>query len=154
MTKDYPWGKGTVKTSATGAQAITNAGFRLTVPAGKVWKMMSQSSQLDPSATVGNRTLVVFVYNQNDAVMWAGTISGNIAAGAIGGYDISYGAVGAPSTSVRRLFDNSGNTSVQVRDWFGCLVLNAGWYVLFDDTADIDPADTIDIRSTYVEYDA
>jgi len=135
-------------------QSTINSGAQVfTVPAGKRWILQSYTSDLICSATVGNRTAIVFI-SDDIGPIWMGEITGNIAASQTGGYDISFGKVGTPSTTVRRNLANTANTNVQVRTNCPVFELDAGCTITYDDLANIDNTDVLNHVLVYRQYEA
>jgi hypothetical protein len=142
--------QGIAPSTTTGyATSALGGGLGLTVPAGFMWELFSYSVDLVATATVGNRTPVLRIRAVNGTPLWMGTTSANVTAGQTGGYDVSFGNVGAPSTTVRRNLADTGNTNVQVRDMCPVKWLNAGDVLFYRDPAAIDAADAVTGGITY-----
>lgn len=149
----------TVQTNPGGVRTLYNAtiavgasGNGVTVPANKRWRVLCLSVDYTASATVGNRTLGVRVGNGANA-FWCSSISANVVAGALAGFDVYFGVGLATNTTVRRGLANTANTSVQVTTCCPITDLAAGDTVTVDDYANIDNADSMLYRLWYVEYD-
>jgi len=149
-----------VSTKPGGAKSVTGftlglpaGGQGLNVPAGKFWVIQSCIADVVCTATVGNRTIGGRVVVGGTTFYWFGATSAATTAGQTCGYDIGFGNVGAPSTTVRRNIANTANTNIQVREMCPITILRAGDSVTIDDYADIDVADQITMRLWYSEYD-
>lgn len=144
---------GLIKTVNFGL-AIGATGYTATVPVGKRWVLLGFTADLQTTATVGNRILSFSIVNAT-GTLWVGPLSTAIAASQFGGYDVAFGGVSAPSTTVRRRLDAATSTNVQVicSNPIAQLTSLGGAALNIDDTANIDNADTIIGAYTVVEYD-
>jgi len=138
----------------SGAALGAAAGIAIACPAGKRWKLLNFISDTTASATVGNRNMLVRISATSAATDWVGTLSGNVTAAQICGYDIGFGApINTPATAVRRTQALTANTNVQVRESCSLNEVDQLGYVNIRDTANIDVADTVTYRLTVIEYD-
>lgn len=140
----------------TSADAITATGQDvIVIPAGKEGEPIAVVSDYTASATVGNRVLVATIrVSAAGNIVWMGTSSANVAAGQVCGYDISFGQVGTPSTTVRRNLAETGNVNVMVREFCPIKRMAAGWVLNIDDIANIDVADVLTHKTVITRYEA
>jgi hypothetical protein len=124
------------------------------VPAGKKWQMLTLTTDTTMTATVGNRVLYGFLVSPTGLTVWVGPNSAAVTAAQVGGYDIGFGSAGTPNTTVRKQLAGAAATNVQVTCFCPMDLLAAGWSFGIDDSANIDNADSITFRYTYLEYDA
>jgi len=132
--------------SANDGGNIGATGRSIAVPAGFKYSVQMLTTDTTMTATVGNRVLVGYVYDNLGSLRWVGSASANVTAAQVGGYDIMFGAGGAPSTTVRRNLANTGNTNIQVRENCPISELGPGWYITIADVAAIDAADQLIMR--------
>lgn len=147
---------GSFKIQGANGAAITAGGVRIggSVPAGKIWEVLSVSCDLVATATVGNRIIYAYITCTNATTDWIGASSTAVAAAQTGGYDIGFGApLATPSTTVRRNLANTANVNVMVRESTACRWIGATGGIVIDDAADIDVADALSWRIQYREYD-
>ena len=151
--KDYPWGKGTVNWLRDATANDSDKSF--TVPAGKIWDVMSIAATLATTATVGNRILHVYITDGTNTV-YSSPSSGNVAASGYGGIRIVPGSNYTTSALFGRLDTPTGMTSVSVTDSPSSkLYLPAGYVIRVWDRAAIDAAaDDMTVVLHYMEYDA
>ena len=139
MSKDYPWGKGTPAWVRDATANDSDKSF--TVPAGKVWRLISVFASMSTTATVGNRTLVVSITDGTNIVYRSN----------------AFGNQAASTTFLYNLFPESISqltTGVQFQPIPGEL-LTAGYIIRVSDYAVIDAAaDDLTVVLHYVEYDA
>jgi hypothetical protein len=133
---------------------IGATGQSFAVPANKKWLLMSLVTDTTMTATVGNRILNGFIANPTGTTVWVGQNSAAIVAAQVGGYDIFFGPPAANNTTVRKQLAAAGTTNVQVTCNCPIALMSAGWAFGIDDSANIDNADSVTFRYTYVEYDA
>lgn len=147
---------GTIKSSA-GSAAIGAAGGLpiFAVPAGKVAEILQITTDTTMSATVGNRSMYIWITSALGSNMWLGQASANTPASQVCGYDVGFGSpLNTPSTSVRRNIAQTANTNIQVRENSCLKLLAANSGIAIDDINNIDVADVVTFRIHYIEYEA
>jgi hypothetical protein len=130
-------------------------------PAGFGFELHGLSADITASATVGNRNYFCQIVDTLGSIDWRGALSANVAAAQICGYDVGFGNVGAPSTTVRTRLGALTSTNIQVREMCPHKALenralsiaggaNAAGPIIVAivDAAGIDGADTIQWRLT------
>lgn len=124
-----------------------------TVPTGKVWSLQFVVGDLGATATVGNRQLVVVIYNPANALIWSSAITAAITANNSGVIRAS-AVPGMSSTGLTRLTGLSGAT-VSLTDVLPSMFLPAGYYVRVVDVNAVDAAaDDMVVSIGYIEYEA
>ena len=149
--KDYPWGKGTPRWVRDATADDSDKSF--TVPAGKVWKLISAEGELTTTATVGNRILNMSISN-GAALVYSGKSTAIIAESKVGG--MLFGPSVAPSTGARPSFAaGTTNRDIEMDTQIPEFLLTAGYVIRVWDTAAIAAAaDGLIVVLHYVEYDA
>ena len=149
MAREHPWGKGTIKHSYLVAVGSSKT---LTVPAGKVWKILMAEAYLAPNATGGNRAIQVDITDGTNNVYTVAP-SAAIAAGSNGGFRYGTG-ITISTTAFRKLTNTAQNVAVAISDSLPELYLPVGYTVKLWDSGAVDPAgDTLTTSVLYVEYD-
>jgi len=151
MTKDFIWGKGTPKWTRDAATNDSDKSF--TVPAGKIWDLLSVQATMVNTATVGNRKLTMTITDGTDVVLVAP--AGSVPAS---GAPMFQATGGNYSLLQLQRFDSLANATTGGITIAGlpipCL-LPAGYVVRVYDAAAIDAAaDDMIVVLHYVEYDA
>lgn len=152
MSKDYPWGKGTVVTERLNSTADSDV--TITIPVGKRRRYTHFQAQITCSADVGNRNLAILFAPGGVGAMWS-MKTGNITASQVGmvtlGRDIPY------STTPRTGVITSQNTTanVAIYDSLPDVILGNGDTIRVWDVAAIAAAaDNMYLFYSYVEWDA
>ena len=153
MSRDYPWGKGTIRhrvlTSTHDSDVTT------TVPAGKVWLVEGVYCEILTTATVGNRLLSVVLNDGTDNI-FNSQRTGSIAASSRGAIRChsAWSAVPTASTIAINLAGSAAIT-VSMSQNLPQTLLAAGSTIRTWDAGAIDAAaDDMVIVIDYVEYDA
>jgi len=144
---------GTVKWTRDAAANDSDKSF--TVPAGKVWELISMTSELHTSATVGNRYLGIRITNGTNDIMNT-IITAVVVASKYAGLRIFFGAPVAPSTTAFiRLDEATAPQDLTNSVGVGRVSLTAGCVVRIYDVSAIDAAaDDLTVVLNYIEYDA
>jgi len=149
----HPWGKGTPTWVRDATANDSDKSF--TVPAGKMWVLLSIHAEIVCTATAGNRSLAAVVHNgtANQWVLLFGATTA-IAANLSGGLRAQRGLT-ASTTAFSRIAGSINNVSVAVNSTMPDNVLPEGYVVHVWDTAAIDAAaDDLTVLINYIEYDA
>jgi len=152
--KEYPWGKGTVRNVRL--DQTNDSDYTWTVPAGKIYKIRYLAMQLVCTATVGSRTPRLLVRNSSNEDIIPPVGAAALAASQAGMIRLGPGYTYSTTiTFVGRLDTAAFNLNGGVTDSLPEIVLVAGDYIRFYDSAAIDAAaDDLYIAVGYVEYDA
>ena len=144
---------GTVKWSRD-ATANDSDKIVLTVPTGKLVRLIDVAGTIVNTATVGNRTLRVDIGNGTN-VIWYSQISANITASQRGSIRIRFsGAAMTVYTSAQYGLDGNYE-NINISQTGPEMWLPAGYTVRIWDTAAIDAAaDDLTTVIEYIEYDA
>jgi len=140
MTKEYPWGKGTVKWTRDATTNDSDKSF--TVPTGKIWHMIGIRFYLTATATVGNRIPSIYVApdGANYFVYFQGAA---LTASNTGQYMVSFQGVSDDFTAAAAVVQGSMP-----------MILPAGAIVRVYDVGAVDAAaDDMVVLLHYVEYD-
>lgn len=142
MTKDYPWGKGTIK-EAYDATANDSDKTILTVPTGKKVVVESVYVSYTSTATVGNRLIVVLITDGTNTIYRASpTAFVTASQTATLGFAIGNSATAAFAPAV-------------IQCNLPELVLNAASVIRVYDVNAVDAAaDDMTVSAHYREYDA
>lgn len=156
MTKDYPWGKGTPKW--TRDETLNDFDKEFVVPSGKLWVPKIIVGQLNTSADVANRVLMVQIKQAADAAAessWLSIPTANIAASQIGLLVMTTGFPAASSTTLRKsLIDYAGSALNNETDQFMPeMLLPAGASIRVFCYTGGQAADDLLVILHYVEYD-
>ena len=144
---------GTLTRNALAGSAIGATGTGFAVPTSKEWELLAVVFDVVCTATVGNRVFIVSLFDTANNE-WVSAASASVTAGQTCGFDVGFGNVGAPSTTVRRNLANTGNVNVMVREMCPIDSLFAGWIVKIDDVANIDNADAVTGYMFFRQYEA
>lgn len=149
-----PWGKGVVTWVRDAAANDSNKSF--TVPAGKVWLLKMVYAVLVNTATVGNRVLVVDIYNSTPTWVF-GTPRATSTAGQYCTL-LCGDAVGEVSTTATYVPWAEGGSGANVSTLYSfptTFILTAGMIIKVWDGAAVDAAaDDLTVNLFYIEYDA
>lgn len=152
MSKDYPWGKGTPTWVLDATANDSDKSF--TVPAGKIWRLISIYAEITCTATVGNRVLAISMTN-GTSVIDRNDAQANTTASQIGNFFVGYGTPSAASTTARRILAGTSNATTTTSIGDPERILLAGYVVRVFDRGAVDPAaDDLTVVLHYVEYDA
>lgn len=150
--KDYPWGKGTPVWVRDAT--LNDSDKTFTVPAGKIWRMLSIDAELVATATVGNRVLTAIITDGANTVQ-NGVRSGNITASQRGRYRVIFGSAIFGTTQDAVPAFSGSQANVVVYGPMPSMILTAGCVIRVLDLAAIDAAaDDLTVVLHYVEYDA
>lgn len=151
-----------IRTSPGGSVKITRDGTLndsdktlLTVPTGKVAKLIWISAEITCTATVGNRNLECLITDGTN-IVWTSAFSGAITASQIGGIFLSTGGAGHATGTARGKLGTAGSAqNVTLQGGLPEMYLPAGYTVRIYDIAAVDAAaDDLVTVISYVEYDA
>jgi hypothetical protein len=147
----YPWGRGTPK--VVYVNSTNDSDVTLTVPAGKLWRLLWLAVGLTTTATVGNRSLHVYLTDGTN-IIWKTYLGANIAASQVGTLYLEPDAAANATARPGPGASNSANVSATygIPD---CLLLPAGSTIRVYDRSAIDPAaDDMLIGYGILEWDA
>jgi hypothetical protein len=133
--------------------AANNSDKTFTVPAGKIWDIQAILTQLNTTATVGNRYLVVTISN-GTALVWTALPTAAIAASKVAVTEVSCGSIGTLTTARPSLITGTA-ADISVSEGGPRMILPAGFVIRAYDPSAIDPAaDDLIVVLHYIEYDA
>lgn len=151
MSKEYPWGKGTVVW--TRDAAANNSDKSFTTGAGKVRRLVGIEAELTATATVGNRYLT-FNVTDGTNVVYQGPRTAAIVASQVGTLLASCAVASTTNTNDVPKFD-AALPNVARGYSLPELILPAGYVVRVWDVSAVDAAaDDLVVVLHYVEYDA
>jgi len=148
-----PWDPGTPKWVIDATANDSDKTF--TVPAEKVWEMESVEAGIVATATVGNRYLLIQIYNAAGVCVSPGKVTVAIPASNRGGNYMSIGATEGTAVRCSLITPASANNAQAVCNLPDRMVLSAGMYIRAWDIAAVDAAaDDMTVVLHYIEYDA
>ena len=150
---ERPWGNGRIVWTRDATADDSDKTF--TVPAGKVWSVLSIEASMICSATVGNRYLGVDITN-GAAKVFSSALTGAVAASAVCGIYLAPGSPPSSGTPYKVNLASGVQETVCTRDTIPTpMLLPAGYVVRVWDEAAIDAAaDDLTVALHYIEYDA
>lgn len=151
---EKPWGKGRVCWTRDATADDSDKSF--TVPTGKIWKVLTILWDIQCSATVGNRTVMVSITN-GTSVVWVSPKSGNITASQKAVSGLVPGLPHKTDESYYNILDGTtAGTGAGV--WAHLpfeMYLPAGYVIrVWDSAAVAAAADDMVVVIHYIEYDA
>jgi hypothetical protein len=150
LEKIYPWGKGTPKIEYY--DSPDDSDVVLTVPTGKTWELLWLAVRLATTATVGNRSLHVYII-ADSGIVWKTFLGANVAASQTGTLYLERDATS--NTTARPGPGVSNNANVSQTAGIPQLILPAGTQIRIYDRNGIDAAaDDMTLAYGYVEWDA
>jgi hypothetical protein len=153
MSKDYPWGKGT-PTWVRDATA-NDSDKSYTVPNGKYWVMKFCGAEILNTATVGNRSLCLQIFDASADCVYSSSATAAIAASQRGSLGVIFGDSNITPYTTARRFVSTSMPNVSLVEAAPPMVLEAGYSVRLRDIQSIDiAADDLTAILHYVEYDA
>lgn len=153
MSKEYPWGKGTV--TWVHDTATNDSDKSYVTPVGKIRDVKMIRAYITNTATVGNRNLSVSI-SDGTSVIFVPITGANSAASAT--YGIVLGAgfdYLSAATPVNVIKDDGVTVSSGVVSGLPRMLLPAGYIIrVYDKNAVDAAADDLVVTLHYVEYDA
>lgn len=146
----YPWGRGTPK--LVYVDSTNDSDVTLTVPARKIWRLLWLAVTLSTTASVGNRSLHIYITDGTN-IVWKTFLGANIAASQVGTMYLEPDAAANLTARPGPGASNSANVSATygIPD---CLILPAGSTIRVWDRNAVDAAaDDMLIGYAVVEWD-